>query len=161
MYEVYLALGTNLGDKVGNLKMAIESLSEFISEIRPSNFYESAPMYVEDQPSFVNMAIGGKCELGALELLDKVKDLEEEIGRRPTFRNGPRVIDLDILYHGDTLMDSERLSIPHISISEREFVLLPLQDICPERVDGRTNKTVQEMVDELPDLRGLVRLENS
>lgn len=160
MFEVYLALGTNLGDKKGNLQMAIDCLSEFISEIRPSAFYESAPMYVEDQPSFVNMAIGGQTDLEPLALLDRLKDLEEEIGRRPTFRNGPRVIDLDILYHGNCLMTTERLSIPHISIEEREFVLLPLVDICPDRMDERTGKTVQEMADNLPDTRGLVRMDD-
>ncbi|WP_420547349.1 2-amino-4-hydroxy-6-hydroxymethyldihydropteridine diphosphokinase [Curvivirga sp.] len=160
MYEVYLALGTNLGDKKANLKMAIDCLSEFVLDIRPSAFYESAPMYVEDQPSFVNMVVGGNTELEPLALLDRLKDLEEEIGRRPTFRNGPRVIDLDILYHGDCLMTTERLSIPHISVQEREFVLLPLMDICPDRIDVRTGKTVREMTEALLDTRGLIRLDD-
>ncbi|MTI10434.1 2-amino-4-hydroxy-6-hydroxymethyldihydropteridine diphosphokinase [Curvivirga aplysinae] len=160
MYEIYLALGTNLGDKKANLKLAIECLSGFVWDIRSSAFYESAPMYVEDQPSFVNMVVGGQTELTPLDLLDRLKDLEEEIGRRPTFRNGPRVIDLDILYHGDCLMTTERLSIPHISIQEREFVLLPLMDICPDRIDERTGKTVREMTEALPDTRGLIRLDD-
>ena len=160
MVEVYLALGTNLGDKKGNLRMAIDCLSDFISDIKQSAFYESAPMYVENQPSFVNMVISGQTELAPIELLDRLKDLEEEIGRRPTFRNGPRVIDLDILYHGDHLMTTECLSIPHISIEEREFVLLPLMDLCPERMDERTGKTIQAMTDNLPDTRGLIRLED-
>ncbi len=159
MHDVYLALGTNLGDKVDNLKIAIELLSEFISDISVSNFYESAPMYIEDQPTFVNIVVGGECSLSPKELLEHVKELEEDIGRQPTFRNGPRVIDIDILYHGDTLMDTEELSIPHIGIEEREFVLIPLLDICGDYMDVRTGKTVEEMVDNIPDLRGLIRID--
>ncbi|MDX1738850.1 MAG: 2-amino-4-hydroxy-6-hydroxymethyldihydropteridine diphosphokinase, partial [Alphaproteobacteria bacterium] len=124
-----------------------------------SHLYESAPMYVEDQPSFVNMVIRAKTSLEPMDLLAKLKDTEEEIGRRPTFRNGPRVIDLDILYHGENLIDSDKLSIPHIGIQEREFVLLPLMDLCPDKLDIRTNLTISDMTEALPDTRGLQRID--
>lgn len=158
MKDVFIALGTNLGDKKANLKLAIDYLGRFITDIQESALYESAPMYVEDQPSFVNMAIRGKTELDADALLEALKELEEEIGRLPTFRNGPRVIDLDILYHGDTHITTDHLSIPHIRIHEREFVLFPLCDLAPDYFDIRQNKTIQQMTDALGDMRGLKRI---
>lgn len=149
---VFIALGTNIGDREGNLELAIELLARVMTVTGRSRLYQSAPMYVTDQPAFLNMAITGETSRSPDELLAALKDLEEEIGRRPTFRNGPRVIDLDILYYGDRLLDSDRLSVPHIRIAERGFVLYPLNDLNPQWMDVRTGKTIAEMVSDLgPD----------
>ncbi len=152
MADVYIALGTNLGDKHANLKGAVAALGEHVKITAQSKLYETAPMYVEDQPAFLNMAVRGVTELNPQDLLVFLKYLEEEVGREPTFRNGPRMIDLDILYYNDLLLDSEILQIPHIRIAERSFVLCPLADISNDFFDPRTKKTIANMLKELGDV---------
>lgn len=150
--DVFIALGSNVGDREANLEDAIERISGVVDVTKRSRLYQSAPMYVTDQPAFLNMALKGRTALSAEELLKALKDLEAEIGRRPTFRNGPRVIDLDILYFGDQRIDTETLSVPHPRIAERGFVLYPLNDIDPQWLDVRTGRTIAEMVQTLgPD----------
>ena len=153
--EIFVALGTNMGDREGNLETAIERLGEVMEVTCRSRLYQSAPMYVTDQDAFLNMAVKGETDLTPEALLDALKKLEHEIGRRPTFRNGPRVIDLDILYYGDLLMDTERLNIPHPRIGERGFVLQPLNDMAPDWHDVRTGKTIAKMADEYGEEEGL------
>ena len=153
--EVFVALGTNMGERAENLEIGIERLGEVMTVTGRSRLYQSAPMYVTDQPAFLNMAIRGTTKLSPEEFLDALKRLEHEIGRRPTFRNGPRVIDLDILYYGDTLMDTDRLNIPHPRIGERGFVLEPLRDMAPDWRDVRTGKTIAQMADDYGPEEGL------
>jgi len=152
MADVFLALGTNLGDKQGNLEKAIVALGEHVTISAQSKLYETAPMYVEDQPAFLNMVVRGDTPLSPYQLLDFLKRLEEELGREPTFRNGPRMIDLDILYFDDLLLNDDRLQIPHLRIGERSFVLCPLSDISEKYVDIRSGKTVANMLKELGDV---------
>lgn len=150
--QVFIALGTNLGDRRANLEAGIEKLGRFVNVTQRSRLYESAPMYVTDQPAFLNMAVGGTTVLAPEDLLSALKDLEEEIGREPTFRNGPRLIDLDILYYDDRLMDTDTLNLPHPRIGERGFVLFPLNDMAPDWQDVRTGRTVAQMVADMgPD----------
>lgn len=153
--DVFIALGTNVGDREANLNLAIDALGRLMEVTGKSRLYQSAPMYVTDQPAFLNMAVKGRTSLSADDLLSGLKDLEEEIGRRPTFRNGPRVIDLDILYYGKDRIDTERLSVPHLRIAERGFVLYPLNDLDPQWQDVRSGKTIAEMVQELGPDEGL------
>lgn len=153
--DVFIALGTNVGDREANLNLAIDALGRLMEVTGKSRLYQSAPMYVTDQPAFLNMAVKGRTSLSADDLLTGLKDLEEEIGRRPTFRNGPRVIDLDILYYGKDRIDTERLSVPHLRIAERGFVLYPLNDLDPQWQDVRSGKTIAEMVQELGPDEGL------
>ncbi|WP_259782946.1 2-amino-4-hydroxy-6-hydroxymethyldihydropteridine diphosphokinase [Aestuariispira ectoiniformans] len=153
--DVFIALGTNVGDREANLNLAIDALGRLMEVTGKSRLYQSAPMYVTDQPAFLNMAVKGRTSLSAEDLLTGLKDLEEEIGRRPTFRNGPRVIDLDILYYGKDRIDTERLSVPHLRIAERGFVLYPLNDLDPQWQDVRSGKTIAEMVQELGPDEGL------
>lgn len=148
--QVYLALGSNLGDREENLRAAIGRLRDVMMLDALSAVYETAPMYVTDQPAFLNMAAGGETELAPLDLLDRLKRMEAEIGRVPSIRNGPRAIDLDILYHGDTVLRTDRLTLPHPRIGERAFVLAPLADIAPDwRGPGET-RTVAERLAGVP-----------
>ncbi|KAI8911553.1 Dihydropteroate synthase-like protein, partial [Gorgonomyces haynaldii] len=129
----YLAIGSNLGDRVKNMHSAIRLLqTKGIQLLETSFLYESAPMYVTDQPSFLNGALKVKTALNPHDLLKKLKEIEEQLGRDfAGIKNGPRPIDLDILYYGELEMQTEDLVIPHPRLQEREFVLRPLADIAP------------------------------
>src|SRR5437016_9601592 len=101
IHTVYLALGSNLGDRRGNLAAALQQLREFIEISAVSSVYETEPVGYLDQPRFLNMVCSGKTGLSAQELLKQAKEIEANIGRQPTFRNGPRPIDIDILFYDD------------------------------------------------------------
>ncbi len=146
MIRVYLALGSNLGDRRAALEVAITGLHDAVAIDAVSRSYETAPMYVTDQPPFINMVVSGLTDLAPLALLDRIKDLEREIGRVPSIVNGPRAIDIDILYHGETVMQSERLVLPHPRIAERAFVLAPLADIAPDLIGPTERRTTSELL---------------
>ncbi len=142
---VYLALGTNLGDRLANLRAAIEALPPEINVNAESKIYETPPWGVEHQPAFLNMAVKCETDLDAASLLKRLKQLEVRLGREKTFRWGPRLIDLDILFYDDLVLESETLTIPHPRLNERAFVLVPLTDIAPDFIHPVLRKTVREM----------------
>ena len=132
MTAAYIGIGSNVGDRVENLRQALEYLDGVMSLERLSATYETAPKYVLDQPPFLNMAVGGDTPLEPLHLLGQLKKFEIDIGRVPNEeRYGPRAIDLDILFYGSDVVNESGLSIPHPLMAEREFVLRPLADIAP------------------------------
>ena len=132
MTVAYIGIGSNVGDRVENLRQALKYLDGIMSLERLSATYETAPRYVLDQPPFLNMAVGGDTPLEPLLLLEQLKKIEIDIGRVPTEeRYGPRAIDLDILFYGSDVVNEPGLSIPHPLMAEREFVLRPLADIAP------------------------------
>lgn len=139
---VYLALGTNLGDRHGNLKTAIQMLREQVSIAQRSSIYETEPAYVTEQPRFLNMVVRGTTTLSPHALLAFLKHLEQIIGRQPGLRYGPRLIDLDILFYGDTVLNTPDLIIPHPRFAERAFVLIPLAEIAPEMVPPGYTQTI-------------------
>lgn len=148
---VYIALGSNLGDRVQNFRNTIQILQEnTIIITAQSRIYETTPMYETNQPRFLNMVIRATTHMGAIDLLHILKCTEKQVGRTKTYTNGPRVMDLDILYYGDLLLDTANLHIPHIRIHERQFVLQPMLDIAPDYMDCRTKKTIRQMADTLP-----------
>ncbi|THF74535.1 2-amino-4-hydroxy-6-hydroxymethyldihydropteridine diphosphokinase [Cohnella fermenti] len=127
----YAALGANLGDRHSTLMEAIRRLesTDGIGLSRISGVYETAPVGVTDQPSFLNMAVALRTGLEPLELLRRLLGIENELGRVRTVRWGPRLVDLDLLLYEGAELDSEELTLPHPRMHERAFVLVPLQDV--------------------------------
>jgi 2-amino-4-hydroxy-6-hydroxymethyldihydropteridine diphosphokinase len=135
----YLALGSNVGDRLGHLRKAVELLASTpgISVLRVDGVYETEPLGVRDQPWFLNSVVEVSTTLSPDDLLSAVKAVERSIGRTVTYRWGPREIDVDILLYEGVQISSERLTVPHPRMGERLFVLLPLRELCPQWRDGR------------------------
>ena len=155
MTTVYIALGTNLGDRPVNLAKALSRMADFVSVIKRSPIYETAPMYLRDQPEFLNMVVEAETELDPRELLDRLKHVEEELGREEDVRFGPRLIDLDILFFGNRVIEEPNLAIPHRRFAERAFVLRPLCDIAPDLIDPRTGHSMDSLLTYLTDDGGV------
>lgn len=142
--SIHLGLGSNLGERFDYLQESVDLLHEQVSEMRLSAIYESAAWGFEDQGDFLNAAVAGRTQLSPQELLAFAKDIESQLGREPTFRNGPRVIDIDILLYGDTQMQEGPLVIPHPSLVLRSFVLQPLVDLSPDLIPPGSEKSLRE-----------------
>ena len=134
MPVIYLALGTNLGDRPANLRAALKALAPEVKVLSESKIYETPPWGYENQPAFLNMAIKAETSMEPQALLAYLKNLEADLGRAKTFRNGPRRIDLDILFYDFLVLDTPPLTIPHPHLQERAFVLVPLNDIASDLV---------------------------
>ncbi|NBC33097.1 MAG: 2-amino-4-hydroxy-6-hydroxymethyldihydropteridine diphosphokinase [Alphaproteobacteria bacterium] len=156
MTPVLLGLGSNLGDRAVNLQAAINGLKRFLNVTAVSPIYESDPMYETEQPCFLNLVAAAETAMTPAALLDALKRLETRLGRLPTRVNGPRVIDIDILFYGDRVVRTEALSIPHPGMAERAFVLAPASDIAPDWPCPATGRRVREMLAALR-LDGAVR----
>ncbi|MBN1306043.1 MAG: 2-amino-4-hydroxy-6-hydroxymethyldihydropteridine diphosphokinase [Anaerolineales bacterium] len=146
MHVIYLALGTNLGDRLAYLRMAAAMLPPEVTVKQESQIYETSPWGVEDQPDFLNMVVKGETALSPMELLSYLKNLENELGRQPSFRYGPRQIDLDILFYDDLVLATPHLIIPHPRLQERAFVLVPLAEIAPALRHPIFKKTTRELL---------------
>jgi len=149
-HDICLALGSNLGDKLEILRATCRALAPYVTITATSPVYETQPAYVTNQPLFYNAVIRGTTTLDPMGLLYTVKDIEIELGRLPTFRYGPRVIDIDIIFYDSLALHTTELTIPHALMAERIFVLKPLADIAPSLRHPVLNKTVQELLDALP-----------
>ena len=143
---VYLALGSNLGDRLANLKQAIAALSPQMEVKAKSRVYETPPWGYSEQPVFLNQVVRVSTYLEPISLLKHVKRLETILGREPSFPNGPRSIDIDILFYDNLTLNTSSLAIPHPQVHERGFVLMPLNDIAPALVHPTLGKTVSEML---------------
>lgn len=160
MAGVAIGIGGNLGDRRANLRRGVALLAPQIRVIAVSPLYESAPWGVTDQPAFLNAALLAETDLSPHALLDALKAIEAQVGRRPGKRWGPRVIDLDILLYDDRRIEDARLTVPHLRIAERNFVLRPLADLDPARLPPGWTRSVAEALAALGE-DGLQRIEGA
>jgi len=158
MHTVYLALGSNIGDRYSNLAAALQRLRDAVEVRAVSSIYETEPVGYLDQPLFYNIVCSGTTVLSAPELLKCTKEIENELGRQPSFRNGPRLIDIDIIFFDDLRMAQGDLTIPHPRMAERAFVLAPLVEIAPQVVDPISGHTAQELLQNVSQ-EGVKKLE--
>ena len=152
--KVFLSLGSNIGDRESNLAQATMALSINlnISDIQSSSYYESEPLYNLNQPKFLNSVVSCCTTLKPFEFLDVVKRIETMLGRiDPRGKNRPRTIDIDILLHGDAVMETEELVLPHPMMGLRKFVLLPFDEIASNFQIPHLNITVKDMLARCPD----------
>lgn len=138
MNKIYLSLGTNIGDREYNLKLAVKMLYKMdgISVKKVSSIYETAPVGYVDQPSFLNIVVLVESNRSAFEMLEICQTVENDLGRVREIRWGPRIIDLDILLFNQDNIEAENLIVPHARMFERAFVLVPLLEIADEPLEG-------------------------
>jgi|SRR5271169_2116697 len=157
--RAYLSLGSNLGDRVSNIRRAIEFLRKAGCEVRRvSSLYRTEPVDFRDQPWFVNCVVEINTGLSPRALLRCGLAYESLIGRRRTLPKGPRPIDIDILLYGNLIVRQAALQIPHPRLAERRFVLIPLKEIAPKLRHPETNKTVAEMLRQTADASKVIKL---
>lgn len=143
----YILLGTNLGERETNLAMARGHIGDKIGTIRySSTIYETAAWGKEDQPDFLNQVIVLKTHLDPHSLLEKLLAIEVTLGRQRKVKWGERIIDLDILFYENEIIEDEIITIPHPGIPFRRFTLLPLQEIAPKLIHPVLNKTIEELL---------------
>lgn len=150
-HEAYLSIGSNMGDKKENLNKAINMIKEdkHIDVMKVSSFIATAPWGKLDQDEFVNGAIKIKTTLSPKYLLDRLLDIEEKMHRVREIKWGPRIIDLDIIFYDNLILEDDYVTIPHPRMEEREFVLKPLCEIAPNKIHPLLNKRVFRMLEEL------------
>jgi 2-amino-4-hydroxy-6-hydroxymethyldihydropteridine diphosphokinase len=156
MVRIYIALGSNLGDREALLHSAADMLAPDVRVLRSSPIYETAPWGFADQGAFLNQVVEAETELTPRQLLVLLKAIEMRLGRKPRMRNGPREIDLDILLYGDEIVNEPNLVVPHPGLHERAFILTPLSDLVPKLTIPSQQRTVRELLVSL-DSAGISR----
>lgn len=146
MEEVYLSLGSNIGDRIKNIEKAIKEISKISKIKKLSNLYITEPMYFKNQPYFINCVIKINTKYKPQELIEKLLLIEKKLGRKRIFKNGPRIIDIDIIYYGNRKINEKKLIIPHPKRLERAFVLKPILDIDPKIKDKLTKKNLCDIL---------------
>ena len=159
MVDTFLALGSNLGDRKGYLKNAVEALEQRgIQVVRRASIYETEPKGLEIQPWFLNTAALCRTDFDPGRLLEVCLAIERDNERIRDQSNGPRTLDIDIIFYGDRVIDEPELTIPHPRFSERRFVLVPLAEVAPDFVDPVSGKTIATLLEECPDQAAVRRV---
>ena len=157
----YLGLGSNMGNRQGNLDKALSLLSQRLKVEQVSSIYDTEPVGNINQSRFLNLVCQVYTRLTPAELLALAKGIELKLGRARGKSNFPRPIDIDILFYGDQVIETAELVIPHPRLVERAFVLIPLAEIAPDLVHPVSGKTVRELLQGITETQGVLRWENS
>ena len=147
MSKVWIALGSNMGEGRKNLDLAIKMMNErWVLVEKVSTYIEIEPYGYTEQDNFVNAVCVAETKLSPRELLEVLLKIELDMGRVRIIKWGPRIIDLDILFYEDLIIDEEDLKVPHIEIQKRSFVLEPMNEISPDKIHPVFKKTVHQLL---------------
>ncbi|HEX3034160.1 MAG TPA: 2-amino-4-hydroxy-6-hydroxymethyldihydropteridine diphosphokinase [Thermodesulfobacteriota bacterium] len=158
MPVVFVGIGSNLGNRAENCATAIREMSNFAKISAVSSIYETEPVGRENQPDFINCITKIETGLSPYELLLSLLSVENKLGRKHTQKWGPRIIDLDILFYDDLIVDSGELTIPHPRAHLRRFVLEPLSEIAPDFVHPTLKVSVSKLLEGLEDPKSVVKI---
>jgi len=158
--EVYMSLGSNMGNRQDNLGRALDYLSQKLQVARVSSMYETAPLGNVNQPRFLNLVCQIYTRLAPTALLVLAKGIESKLGRALHKSDAPRPIDIDILFYGDQVIETPELVIPHPRLAERAFVLVPLAEIAPDLKHPVIGKTIKELLQGVTERQGVFKWEN-
>ena len=160
--QVYLSLGSNVGDRERNLRTAIAALpSAGVRVTLVSSIYETQPVDFLEQPWFLNCVVAGETKSPPLELLMSLRGVEAAMGSRKAFAKGPRLLDIDILLYGDDTINTPALQVPHPRLSQRRFVLVPLQELAPDLRHPQWKGTVSQILEATSDRSEVKRISAS
>jgi 2-amino-4-hydroxy-6-hydroxymethyldihydropteridine diphosphokinase len=152
MNKLYLSIGGNEGNRFSNLKQAVTNIEIFCGELLlQSSLYETAPWGKTDQHSFLNQALLIQTGLDAVSAMKIILEIEEKMGRKRKEKYGSRIIDIDILFFNNEILQLPQLKIPHPEIQNRRFVLVPMNEIASSFIHPVSHKTIRELLDECPD----------
>lgn len=155
---IYILLGSNVGDKAKNLNVSLDKIAKHVGRIRAqSSVYESQPWGISEQPLFLNQVVEINSRNDPHQLLQRLLTIEEEMGRERLEKWGPRIIDLDILFFNDRIINTEKLIVPHPGIAVRKFTLTPLCEIAPDFVHPLLEKTCRELLQDCTDPLQVIR----
>lgn len=159
MENVYLLLGSNLGDSIKNLESACNLIGQSCGKITArSSLYRTGAWGLKEQPDFLNQAINISTPVQPIPLLALLKNIEKQLGREETVQWGPRIIDIDILFYGETILDTPQLQIPHPAITERRFTLEPMNEIAPAFIHPVLQTSIAQLLANCKDQSPVIKL---